>query len=80
MSEGAAISKKSLKIGFSQLPRRLPSWTAGWSRLMVADLDLSDERPKLINKKNVFESKDRSCVLEAQDFYDVRQENDLHLL
>ena len=26
--------------------------------------------PKLINKKTVYESKDRNCVLEAQDFYD----------
>jgi Tol biopolymer transport system component len=36
---------------------------------VVADLDLSGE-PKLVNKKTVFQSKDRSCVLEAQDFYD----------
>jgi Tol biopolymer transport system component len=26
--------------------------------------------PKLINKRTVYESKDRNCVLEAQDFYD----------
>jgi hypothetical protein len=37
---------------------------------MVADLDLSGGAPKLIDKKTVYESKDRSCVLEAQDFYD----------
>jgi len=36
---------------------------------VVADLDLSGE-PKLVNKKTVYESKDRSCLLEAQDFYD----------
>ncbi|HEX6821664.1 MAG TPA: hypothetical protein VF123_06385, partial [Candidatus Sulfotelmatobacter sp.] len=35
----------------------------------VADLDLSGA-PKLINKKVVYESKDRSCTIEAQDFYD----------
>ncbi len=70
MSEGAAISKKSLKIAFSQLPAQAPDLAPGTSRLMVADLDLSGGVPKLINKKTVYESKDRSCVLEAQDFYD----------
>jgi Tol biopolymer transport system component len=39
------------------------------SRLVVADLDLSGI-PKLVNQKTVYESKDRSCVIEAQDFYD----------
>jgi len=70
MSEGAAISKKSLKIAFSELPAQDPELASGTSRLMVADLDLSGGTPKLINKKTVYESKDRSCVLEAQDFYD----------
>ena len=36
----------------------------------MADIDLSGDAPKLINKKIVFESKDESCNLEAQDFYD----------
>jgi hypothetical protein len=70
MSEGAAISKKSLKIAFSELPAQNPDLAEGTSRLMVADLDLSNGTPTLINKKTVHESKDRSCVLEAQDFYD----------
>ena len=70
MSEGAAISKKSLKIAFSQLPAQAPELAPGASRLMVAELDLSGDVPKLINKKTVYESKDRGCVLEAQDFYD----------
>src|SRR6266567_7988337 len=70
MSEGAAISKKSLKIAFSQTSAQAPDLAPGTSRLMVADLDLSGGVPKLINKKTVYESKDRSCVLEAQDFYD----------
>ena len=70
MSEGAAISKKSLKIAFSELPAQNPELTEGTSRLSVADLDLSTGAPRLINKKTVYESKDRSCVLEAQDFYD----------
>jgi hypothetical protein len=70
MSEGAAISKKSLKVAFSELPAQDPQLASGTSRLTVADLDLSSGTPKLINKKTVYESKDQSCVLEAQDFYD----------
>ena len=70
MSEGAAISKKSLKIAFSQLHEQAPDLAPGTSRLIVAELELSGGVPKLINKKTVYESKDRGCVLEAQDFYD----------
>src|SRR5438132_11734269 len=65
MSEGAAISKKSLKIAFSELPAQNPELASGTSRLIIADLDLSNGTPRLINKKTVYESKDRSCVLEA---------------
>ena len=70
MSEGAAISKKSLKISFSQLPGQNPELAKGESQLFVADLDLSGATPKLTNKKMVYESKSPDCVLEAQDFYD----------
>jgi hypothetical protein len=70
MSEGAAISKKNLRIAFSQVHAQAPDLAAEASRLIVADLDLSGAAPKLVNRKTVFESKDRSCVLEAQDFYD----------
>jgi hypothetical protein len=70
MSEGAAISKKSLKISFSQLPAQNPELATGESQLFVAELDLSGGTPKLINKKMVYESKDSGCTLEAQDFYD----------
>ena len=61
MSEGAAISKKTLKIAFSQLAAQAPELAPGASRLMVADLDLSGV-PRLVNQKTVYESKDRSCV------------------
>src|SRR2546428_4785947 len=70
MSEGAAISKKSLKIAFSQLPAQASELAPGTSRLIMADLDLSGGAPTLINQKTVYESKDPGCVLEAQDFYD----------
>ena len=68
MSEGAALSKKNLTIAFSETAAAdLP---AGASRIIVANIDLSDSVPRLTNKKIVYESKDRNCVLEAQDFYD----------
>src|ERR1041385_6608108 len=70
MSEGAAISKKSLRVAFSQTPAQATDLAPGASRLIVAELDLSGDAPKLINKKTVYESRDRSCNLEAQDFYD----------
>ncbi len=69
MSEGAAISKKTLKIAFSQTAAQSPDLAPEASRLMVADLDVSGV-PKLLNQKTVYESADRNCVLEAQDFYD----------
>jgi Tol biopolymer transport system component len=69
MSEGAAISKKSFKIAFSQTSAQAPDLAPEASRLVVADLDLSGT-PHLTNQKTVYESKDRSCTLEAQDFYD----------
>ena len=70
MSEGAAISKKSLKIAFSQLHDQAPDLAPEASRLIVADVDLSATPPRLVNQKTVYQSKDRGCVLEAQDFYD----------
>ncbi len=70
MSEGAAISKKSLKISFSETSGQNPDLPKGASRLIVADVDLSGGTPKLINRKSVHESKDSNCVIEAQDFYE----------
>jgi hypothetical protein len=70
MSEGAAISKKSLKIAFSQVAAQAPDLAADASRLIIADLDLAGGTPVLRNHKTIYESKDRGCVLEAQDFYD----------
>ncbi len=69
MSEGAAISKKTLKVAFSQVAAQSADLAREASRLLVADLDISGT-PKLVNQKTVYESKDRSCVIEAQDFYD----------
>lgn len=70
MSEGAAISKKSYKIAFTQVHAQNPGLPEEASQLVVADIDISGSKPKLANQTVVHESKDRSCVLEAQDFYD----------
>ena len=70
MSEGMAISKKSMKIAFSQIQVQNPDLAPGASRLVVAEIDLSGPSPKIINEKTVYESKDKSCTIEAQDFYD----------
>jgi hypothetical protein len=69
MSEGAAISRENLRIAFSQTHEQDSTLSPGASKIVVADIDLSDSIPKLINKRTVYESKDRSCILEAQDFY-----------
>jgi hypothetical protein len=69
MSEGAAVSKKNLKIAFAVGHIQAPDLNEGASRIIMADLDLSGGIPKLINKKTVYESIDQSCTLEAQDFY-----------
>ena len=70
MSEGAAVSKKKLTLAFSQTKAQAPDLAEGASRIVMADIDVSGSVPMLVNKKTVHESPDRSCVLEAQDFYD----------
>ncbi|MDQ2948173.1 MAG: hypothetical protein M3Y27_19930 [Acidobacteriota bacterium] len=70
MSEGAAISKRSMKISFSQLPAQDSTLGPEESRLITADVDLSGGTARLINQKTVYESKSAACRLEAQDFYD----------
>jgi len=70
MSEGMAISKKSMKIAYSQLHAQYPDIKEGASRIIVADIDLSSGIPKIVNKKIVYESADSTCTLEAQDFFD----------
>src|SRR6266513_2105568 len=60
MSEGAAISKKSLKIAFSQTSAQAPDLAPEASRLIVADVDFSGGPPKLVHQKTVFASKGRS--------------------
>jgi len=68
MSEGMAISKKTMKVAYSQIHAQAPDVPEGASRLVVADVSLAGGTPTLVNRKIVYESKDESCRLEAQDF------------
>ena len=70
MHEGAAISKRSMLISFSETEGDHPEFPKNYSRLMVAEVDLSGPVPRLIHKRKVYESRDDSCSIEAQDFYD----------
>ena len=70
MSEGMAISKKSMKVAYSQVHAQVPEIPSGASRLVIADVVLDNGTPALRNKTVVYESTDGSCTIEAQDFYD----------
>ncbi len=69
MSEGAALSKKNMRIAYSETPAQNPELREGESRLVVADVE-AGASPRIVNKKVVHESKSRDCVIEAQDFYE----------
>ncbi|TKK66027.1 hypothetical protein FC093_18675 [Ilyomonas limi] len=70
MSEGVAVSKKGMKIAFSQVHVQAPELPEGASRLIVADVDTAGGTPKIVNRKTVYQSPDRNCTIEAQDFFD----------
>ena len=73
MSEGAAISKTQLRMSWSETSAQFPDLPRDYSRLVVADLGYVGGILKIIHKKTVFESKDASCRVESQDFYDHDQ-------
>lgn len=73
MSEGAAISKTQLRMSWSETNAQFPDLPRDYSRLVVADLAYVGGILKIIQKKTVFESKDASCRVESQDFYDHDQ-------
>lgn len=70
MSEGAAISKRSMKISYSVTHSQDPSLAPEQSQLFVAELDLSNGTPRLTNERMVYESRSKACTIEAQDFFD----------
>ncbi|MCL6544016.1 MAG: hypothetical protein K6T61_02230 [Bryobacteraceae bacterium] len=68
MSEGAAVSKRTLRIAFAETSAQNPKLPAGSSRILTAEVD--PDEPALRNKRIVITSPDNSCTLEAQDFFD----------
>ncbi|MEX1238834.1 MAG: hypothetical protein WEB30_03925 [Cyclobacteriaceae bacterium] len=70
MSEGAAVAKNKMTLAFTVTRGQEPTLKQGSSQLVLTDIDTSGDHPVLTNKRVIYESKDNSCVLEAQDFYD----------
>ncbi len=70
LSEGAAISKNTLTMAFTYTPDQDPGMDQSHSQLILVDIDTASSPPKLVNRRVAFESHDRNCRLEAQDFYD----------
>jgi Tol biopolymer transport system component len=68
MSEGAAVSKRTLRIAFAETSAQNPNLPPGSSRILTAEVD--PDEPALRNKRIVVTSPDNSCTLEAQDFFD----------
>lgn len=68
MSEGAAVSKRTMRIAFAETAGQNPELAPRRSRIWVADVDV--DNAVLRNRRVVVESPDDSCTLEAQDFFD----------
>ncbi len=69
LSEGAAVSKESMRIAFSETSAQNTALPKGASQLSVAEIDLSGGAPKLTGKRVVYTSPTADCTIEAQDFY-----------
>jgi dipeptidyl aminopeptidase/acylaminoacyl peptidase len=75
ISEGVAISRKRMKIAWSNTHGQYPELLAeGESALYTADLIYKDGVPELANKKEVLRARSPECTLEAQDFRDDDRE------
>jgi Tol biopolymer transport system component len=69
ISEGVAISRKRLKIAWSNTRGQYPDLLSeGESVLYMADIVYKDGVPELANKKEVLRARAPECTLEAQDF------------
>jgi Tol biopolymer transport system component len=77
ISEGVAISRRSMKIAWSNTRGQDPDLLAqGESVIYTADIVYDGAQPKLTNKKEVVRAKTPECTLEAQDF----RRNDTELI
>jgi len=77
ISEGVAISRKSMKIAWSNTRGQYPDLLQeGESVIYTGDIVYDGAQPKLVNKKEVIRAKSPECTLEAQDF----RNNDTELI
>jgi hypothetical protein len=77
ISEGVAISRKTMKIAWSNTRGQYPDLLAqGESVIYSADIQDEGGQPKLANKKEVMRARAPECTLEAQDF----RKNDTELI
>jgi hypothetical protein len=69
ISEGVAISRKAMKIAWSNTRGQYPDLLSeGESVLYTADIIYRDGVPALADKKEVLRARAPQCTLEAQDF------------
>jgi Tol biopolymer transport system component len=69
ISEGVAISRKRMRIAWSNTRAQYPDLLAeGESVMYTADIVYQDGVPALANKKEVLRAHAPDCTLEAQDF------------
>lgn len=69
ISEGVAISRKQMKIAWSNTRGQYPELLKDReSVIYFADIEYDGATPKLVNKKEVIRAIGPECVLEAQDF------------
>lgn len=69
ISEGVAISRKRMKIAWSNTHEQYPDRIArGESVLDTADVEMKDGKPALVHEKEVLRAHSPECTLEAQDF------------
>ncbi len=69
ISEGVAISRRTMKIAWSNTHGQYPDvLQEGESVIYTADIVFDGPQPKLTNKKEVIRAKAPECTLEAQDF------------
>lgn len=77
ISEGVAISRKQMKIAWSNTRGQYPDQLAeGESVIYTADIVYKDGAPILENKQEIIRAKAPECTLEAQDF----RNNDTELI
>jgi dipeptidyl aminopeptidase/acylaminoacyl peptidase len=69
ISEGVAISRKAMKIAWSNTRGQYPDLLEqNESVIYTADIVYDGGQPRLANKKEVLRAKAPECTLEAQDF------------